>query len=209
MDCSKPGSPVLHYRPRFAQTHVYWVIDATQPYHPLPLPAPPAFNLSQHQGLFQWSGCSHQMTKILELQVQFQMGSWGQESWRDQVPSCKKQKHRVWNWKSDAASVFPPHPLQNSQAEWPRQMWFGSKGQIIVGAVCLHNVERCLRPEAGRRPLASLSELEPRGEHFESSRSGTQRAPGKTGQLFQGAARAAVPHHLPSRYCKHQSTVCF
>ena len=71
MDCSTPGFPVLHYLPGFAQTHVHWIIDATQPYHPLPLPAPPAFNLSQHQGLFQWGGCSHQMTKILELQLQF------------------------------------------------------------------------------------------------------------------------------------------
>ena len=34
-----------------AQTHVHWVSDAIQPSHPLP-PSPPAFNLSQHQGLF-------------------------------------------------------------------------------------------------------------------------------------------------------------
>ena len=31
MDFSMPRFPVLHYLPEFAQTHVYWVSDATQP----------------------------------------------------------------------------------------------------------------------------------------------------------------------------------
>ena len=62
--------PVLYYLLEFAQTHVYWVGDAIQPSHPLLTPFPPAFNLSQHQGLFQWVGSSHQMAKILELQHQ-------------------------------------------------------------------------------------------------------------------------------------------
>ena len=52
MDCSTPGLPVLHQLPELAQTHVHCVGDATQPSHPLPSPSP-AFNLSQHQGLFQ------------------------------------------------------------------------------------------------------------------------------------------------------------
>ena len=53
MDCSTPGFPVLHYQPEFAQTHVHRVDDTIQPSHPLLPPSPPAFNLSQHQGLFQ------------------------------------------------------------------------------------------------------------------------------------------------------------
>ena len=36
-----------------AQTHVHQVSDAIQPSHPLLSPSPPAFNLSQYQGLFQ------------------------------------------------------------------------------------------------------------------------------------------------------------
>ena len=51
MDCSTPGFPVHHQLP--AQTHVHQVGDAIQPSHPLLAPSPPAFNLSQHQGLFQ------------------------------------------------------------------------------------------------------------------------------------------------------------
>ena len=52
MDCSMPHFLVLHYLPKFAQTQVHWVDDIIQPSHPLSPPFPPAFNLSQHQGLF-------------------------------------------------------------------------------------------------------------------------------------------------------------
>ena len=69
MDCSTPGFLILHYHPEFAQTHVHWVYDAIQPSHLLLLPSF-AFNLSQHQGLFQWVGSSHQVAKVLELQHQ-------------------------------------------------------------------------------------------------------------------------------------------
>ena len=63
MDCSMPGFPVLHYLPEFAQTYVYWVNDAIQPSQPLSPASPPAFNLPQHQGLFQWVSSLHQVAK--------------------------------------------------------------------------------------------------------------------------------------------------
>ena len=53
MDYSMPGLPVHHLIPELTQTHVHRVGDAIQPSHPLSSPSPPAFNLSQHQGLFQ------------------------------------------------------------------------------------------------------------------------------------------------------------
>ena len=65
-----PGFPVLHHFLELAQTHVHWVGDAIQPSHPLLSPSPPAQNLSQHQGLFQWVSSSHQVAKVLELQFQ-------------------------------------------------------------------------------------------------------------------------------------------
>ena len=40
-----------------------WVGDAIQPSHPLSSPSPPTFNLSQHQGLFQWVSSLHQVPK--------------------------------------------------------------------------------------------------------------------------------------------------
>ena len=52
MDCSTPGFPVHHQLPELAWTHVHWVGDALQPSHPLSSLSPPAFSLSQHQGLF-------------------------------------------------------------------------------------------------------------------------------------------------------------
>ena len=76
MNCSTPGFPVLHYLPEFAQIHVHWVCDAIQPSHPLSSPSPPTFNLSQHQGLFQWVGSSHQVDKVLEFQLQHQSLQW-------------------------------------------------------------------------------------------------------------------------------------
>ena len=60
MDCSTPGFPVHHQFPELAQTHVYQVVDAIQPSHPLSSPSP-ALNLSQHQGLFQWGSSSYQV----------------------------------------------------------------------------------------------------------------------------------------------------
>ena len=53
MDCSTPGFPVHHQLQDLAQTHFHRVGDAIQPSHPLLSPSPPAFNLSQYQGLFQ------------------------------------------------------------------------------------------------------------------------------------------------------------
>ena len=76
MDCSTPGFPVLHYLPEFAQTHVHGVDDAIQLSHPLSHPSPPAFNLSQHQGLFQGVSPSHQVAKGSELQLQHQSFQW-------------------------------------------------------------------------------------------------------------------------------------
>ena len=76
MDCSTPGFPVHHQLPELAQTHIHWVSDAIQPSHPLLSPSPPAFNLSQHQGLFQWVSSSHQVAKILEFQLQHQSFQW-------------------------------------------------------------------------------------------------------------------------------------
>ena len=76
MDCSTPGLPVHHQFLEFTQTHAHWVGDAIQPSHPLSSLTPPAFNLSQHQGLFKWLSSSHQVAKVLEFQLQHQSFQW-------------------------------------------------------------------------------------------------------------------------------------
>ena len=72
MDCSMPGFPVPHYLLVFAQTHVHWVSDAIYAAHPLSPPSSPSLSLSQHHVLFQWVSSSHQVAKVLDLQLQHQ-----------------------------------------------------------------------------------------------------------------------------------------
>ena len=67
MNYSIPGLPVHHELLEYTQTHVHWVGDAIQPSHPLSSPSPPAFNLSQHQGLFKWVSSLHQVAKVLDF----------------------------------------------------------------------------------------------------------------------------------------------
>ena len=72
MDCSTPGLPVHCQLPEFIQTHIHQVSDAIQPSHPLSSPSPPAFNLCQYQGLFQWVSSLNKVAKVLEFQLQHQ-----------------------------------------------------------------------------------------------------------------------------------------
>ena len=76
MDCSIPGFPDHHQLPELSQTHVHRVGDAIQPSHLLSSPSLPAFSLFQHQGLFQWVSSSHQVAKVLALQLQHQSFQW-------------------------------------------------------------------------------------------------------------------------------------
>ena len=97
MDCSKPCSPVLHYLLEFVHIHVQWVSDAIQPSHLLLPLSPPALNLSQPQGLFQWVSSSHQVAKVLELQL-FKSALWNSgkvmEAWV--LPKEMKNKKETY-----------------------------------------------------------------------------------------------------------------
>ena len=82
MDCGMSGFPVHHQLTELAQTHVHQVGDVIQPSHPLSSSSPPAFNFSQHQGLFQWVSSLHQVAKVLVLQHQPSNENWGLISFR-------------------------------------------------------------------------------------------------------------------------------
>ena len=70
MDHGTPGLLVPHHLLEFAQVYVHWISNAIK-HLILCLPSSPsAFNLSQHQGLFQWVSSSNQVAKVLELQLQ-------------------------------------------------------------------------------------------------------------------------------------------
>ena len=72
MDCSTPVFPVHYQLPECAQTRVHQVSNGTQPSCPGSSTSTPAFNLSQHQGLFQRISSLHEVAKILEFQLQHQ-----------------------------------------------------------------------------------------------------------------------------------------
>ena len=84
--------------------------DAIQPSHPLLSPSPPAFNLSQHQGLFQWVSSLHQVAKVLEFQLQHQsfqrnpradllqnIQDWTSLGWTGWISSLSKGLSRVFS----------------------------------------------------------------------------------------------------------------
>ena len=76
MEGSMSGVPDHHQLLEFTQLMSSLVNDAIQTSHPLSSPSPPAFYLSQHQGLFQWVSCLHQVAKVLEFQLQHQSFQW-------------------------------------------------------------------------------------------------------------------------------------
>ena len=75
-DCNTPGFPVHHQLLEPTLTHVHHISDAIQSSQPLSSPSPPAFNLFQHQNLFQWVGSLHQVAKVLAFQLQHQSFQW-------------------------------------------------------------------------------------------------------------------------------------
>ena len=92
----------------FAQTHVDWVSDAIQPSRSLSSP-PRALNLSQRQGLFQWVSSPHQVTKVLELQLQHQSFQWvfRVDFFYDWL---------VWS------PCYPRDPQESSPASWSKSI---------------------------------------------------------------------------------------
>ena len=86
---------LFHHPSECAQVHVHWIGDAIQPSNPLMPSSPFTLNLCQHQGLFQWVNCSHPVTKVLELQLQYLSFQWVfrvdfPEDWLVWSPSCPR-----------------------------------------------------------------------------------------------------------------------
>ena len=81
MDCFTPGFSIHHKPQELAQTHVDRVGDDIQPSHPQLSPSPPAFNLSEHQGLFQWVSSLHQVARVLEFQLSASVLSMNIQDW--------------------------------------------------------------------------------------------------------------------------------
>ena len=116
MDCSMPGLPVHHQLLEIAQTHVHQVSDTIQPSHPLSSPSPPAFNLSQHQGLFQWNTSLHQVAKVLVSAstsvLSMNIQDWFPLGWTGWISLQSKGLSRVFsNTTVQKHQFFGPQPF--------------------------------------------------------------------------------------------------
>ena len=94
--------PPYHQLPEFIQTQVHWVSDAIQLSHPLSSPSPPAFNLSQHQGLLKWVSSSHQVAKVLGVSastsvLSMNIQGWFPLGWTGWISLQSKGLSRVFN----------------------------------------------------------------------------------------------------------------
>ena len=116
--------PVHRQLPELAQTHVCCVGDAIQPSHPVLFPSP-TFNLSQHQGLFQWVSSSPQVARELELHIQHQ--SFQQMLQSHGASSAVPASASGDSWRSSEAPYFRrvvivrpgAHLLRGSWGWWP------------------------------------------------------------------------------------------
>ena len=141
MDCSMPGFPVHHQLPELVQTYAYQVGDTIQPSHPLLSPSLPAFNLSQHQGLFKWVSSSHQVatasTSVLTMNIQdwFPLGLTGLISLQS------KQLSRVFS-----NTTVPKHQFFGTQLSvWSNShthTWLLEKPQLWLDR--LLSAKQCL-----------------------------------------------------------------
>ena len=99
---SMPGFPVHHQLLEPTQTHVHHIGDAIQPSYPLWSPSPPAFNLSQCQGLFKWVSSSHQVAKVFGVSASTSVlpvntQDWSPVGWTGWISLQSKGLSRVFS----------------------------------------------------------------------------------------------------------------
>ena len=104
-------------------THVHWVGDAIQPSHSLSSPSPPAFSLSQHQGLFKWISSLHQVAKVLEFQLQHQSFQW----------ICRSDFFLGWTGWISLQSKGPSRVFSNTTVQ--KHQFFGTQLSLYMKEV--------------------------------------------------------------------------
>ena len=148
MDYSTPGFPVLLQLLELAQTHVHQVGDAIQPSHPLSSPSPPAFNVSQHQGLFKWVSFSHQVAKVASASVlPVNIQDWFPLGWTGLISLLSKRLSSVFSKTTFQKHQFfsaQPYLQSNSHINtWPLKN-HSSDYTDLCGNVSVFNIlSRC------------------------------------------------------------------
>ena len=115
MHCSMPGfslESITNSQSSLKLMSIELAMPAIQPSHSLLSPSPPAFNLSQHQGLFQWVSSSHWVARVLELQHQsfqwiFRIDFlWDWPVWFPWSPRDSQQSSPILQFKSIKSSAL-------------------------------------------------------------------------------------------------------
>ena len=148
MNRRTPDLPVHHQLPEFTQTHVHWLGDAFQPFHPLSSPSPPAPNPSQHQSfpvsqLFAWGGQSIGVSasaSVLPMNTQ----DWSPLGWSGWISSQSKglsrvfsnttvQKHQFFGAQlsSQSNSQFHPHMTTGETVALTRRTFVGKVMSLL------------------------------------------------------------------------------
>ena len=158
MDCSTLGFPVFHCLQEFAQTQVCWVGDAIQPSHPLSPPSSPAFNLSQHQGLFQWVSSLHAkllyacvLSHFSHSVVSNSLWPHGLQHTRPPCPSpspgaCSNSCSLSWWCHPTISSSVIPIPCSQSfpaSGSFPMS-WLFTSGSQSITALASASVFQCI-----------------------------------------------------------------
>ena len=181
MDCSTPGFPVHHQLLELAQTHVHRVSDVIQLSHPLSSPSPPAFILSQHQGLFQWASSSHQVAKVLEFQLQRESFQWIFRTdflLHGVFPTEGLNPHvlSLLHWQMNSLPIDPPAPrlyycfLAACHLPWHpfpscinnySNLFFWNSGMVLEAGICFLQETERLHPEATQSSPVSVGGVSP------------------------------------------------
>ena len=128
MDCSMPVFPVPYHFPEFAPSSCpfnQWCHPTISSYAPS---SPSTFSLSQHQGLFQWVSCSHQVSKVLELELQHRSSQWIHR-WSPCSPTDSQESSPAPEFESitsSALSIFTvqlSHPYMTTGETIALTMW--------------------------------------------------------------------------------------
>ena len=133
MDCSTPGFLFHHQLLELAQTHAHQVGDAIQPSYPLSSLSPPAFNLPQNQGVFQWVSSNEPRMRIKQQFLPTGVGDgqgslvccspWGRKeldmteqlNWTE-PPNRHRDTKFMWKWSRKYKSYLCIYPFPSMKA---------------------------------------------------------------------------------------------
>ena len=152
MDCGTPGFPVHQQLSELTQTHVQWVGDVKQSN---PLSSPSAFNLSQHQGLFQLVSSSHQVAKGLGVSASASVFPMNIQDWSIGLtggqfplnqPIRREKEILAWFWKPRPLATMPSLSMSSGEQFllWGRlNLCLPSAGtkKVKVAQSCLESLQ--------------------------------------------------------------------